>query len=181
MKKKKKKSSKKRIYEHYPLWIVFVVNILMLLVYVSGIYILFELHLFTGILFLIYVFILEFSIYKEGCIHCCYYGKRCAFGRGKIAGLFFKKGNPKIFHTKEFSWKDFIPQILLIVIPIIIGIALLISRGFDILILIATIYPVFNWFVVNQFLYGKLSCPHCKQGSICCPALKFFSDKEKKN
>jgi hypothetical protein len=37
------------------------------------------------------------------------------------------------------------------------------------------IYPVFSWFAVNPILYGKLACLHCKQGSICCPALKFFT------
>jgi hypothetical protein len=37
-----------------------------------------------------------------------------------------------------------------------------------------------SWFVVNPILYGKIACIHCKQDSICCPALNFFT-KEKGN
>lgn len=167
----------KKIYEKYPLWIVLIVNILMLLVYVAGAYIMFVLSWITGVLFIAYLIVLEFSVYREGCRHCCYYGKMCAFGKGLIARVFFNKGNPKNFR-RELKWKDFIPQILVVVIPAVVGILLMVSRGFNIWILIAIIYPVFSWFVVNPIIYGKLACPHCKQGTICCPALEFFSKKK---
>lgn len=167
----------KKIYENYPLWIVLVIILLFLLVYIAGAYIMFTLHWITGVLFIAYLVILELSVYREGCKHCFYYGKRCAFGRGIIARVFVNKGDPKKFCEKEFTFKDFVPQILVVTIPIIVGIALLISRGFNVWILIAVLYPVFNWFVVNPIIYGKLACPHCKQGTICCPALKFFSKK----
>lgn len=103
-----------------------------------------------------------------------------AFGKGVIAAKFFKKGDPKKFCERKLGFKDFIPQILVVLIPLIVGIALLVSRGFNLPILIAMIYPVFSWFVINPILYGKLACIHCKQGSICCPALNFFIKKEKK-
>ncbi len=168
----------KKIYASYPLWMVLFIDILILLVYVSGAYIMFTLSRITGILYLIYIVFLEFSFYREGCIHCCYYGKRCAFGRGFVARIFFNRGNPKKF-KREISWKDFIPQILLVLIPLMVGIALLISRGFNYWILTAIIYPIFSWFILNPIIYGKLACPHCKQGKICCPALKFFTKKQK--
>jgi len=167
---------KKRGYEKYPLWIVLIIDLLMLLVYVAGAYIMFVLSWITGVLFIAYLIILEFSFYREGCIHCYYYGKRCAFGRGFIARIFFNKGNPKGFR-REITWKDFIPQILVVAVPVIVGILLMISRGFSIVLLVAVIYPVLSWFVVNPVIYGKLACPNCKQGKICCPALKFFSKK----
>ncbi|MEA2037451.1 MAG: hypothetical protein U9O94_08120 [Nanoarchaeota archaeon] len=168
-----------KIYGSYPLWIVIIANILMLAVYAAGAYILFKLSLITGILYAVYIIILEFHYFKEGCIHCCYYGKKCAFGKGAIAVMFFKKGDPKKFCERELGFKDFIPQVLVTLIPLVVGIALLISRGFNLLILIAVIYPVLSWFAVNPILYGKLACLHCKQGSICCPALKFFTKKKK--
>ena len=151
----------------------------MLAVYVAGVFIMFKLNWITGILYVVYIFLLERSFFKEGCVHCYYYGQLYAFGKGIIAAKFFKRGNPEKFCEREFGFKDFIPQIFVVLIPLIVGIALLISRGFDILILIALIYPILSWLVVNLILYGKLACPHCQQGSICCPALKFFIKKKK--
>ena len=169
---------KPKIFENYPLWIVIPANILMLAVYVAGAYIMFRLSMITGILYVVYLILLGRAFFKEGCTCCFYYGKLCAFGKGAMAAMFFKRGDPEKFCERELGFKDFIPQILVVLIPLIVGIALLISRGFNLLILIAMIYPVFSWFVVNPILYGKLACIHCKQGSICCPAIKFFT-KEK--
>jgi hypothetical protein len=171
---------KPKIFDSYPLWIVILANILILAVYVAGAYIMFRLSLITGILYVAYLVFFELHYFKEGCSCCFYYGKLCAFGKGIVAAKFFKKGDPKKFCERKLSFKDFIPQILVVLIPLIVGIALLISRGFNLLILIAMIYPVFSWFVINPILYGKLACIHCKQGSICCPALNFFIKKEKK-
>ncbi len=170
-----------KIYDRYPLRIVALANILQLAVYVAGAYIMFKLSLITGILYVVYLLLLERSVFKEGCIHCCYYGKFCAFGKGVVAAKFFKRGDPKKFCERRLGLKDFIPQLLVVLIPLIIGVALLVSRGFDTSILIAMAYPLLSWFAINPILYGKLACLHCKQGSICCPALKFFTEKQKKN
>ncbi|MBW2990504.1 hypothetical protein KY348_02245 [Candidatus Woesearchaeota archaeon] len=169
------------LYEKYPLWMVFVFNLAMLLVYLAGAYIMFRLHLITGILYIIYLIFIEASVYREGCKYCYYYGKRCVAGKGLLAPVFVKKGNPKKFCERTLSFKDFIPQLLVVLIPFIVGIALLISRGFHVLTLIAVIYPVFSWIAVNPVIYGKLACNHCKQGNKCCPALDFFMKKGKKN
>ncbi|MCP3683475.1 MAG: hypothetical protein GY861_12380 [bacterium] len=169
---------KPQIFESYPIWMVIVINILTLSVFVAGAFIMFTLSPITGTLYLAYLIILEAHNFKEGCVNCCYYGKLCAFGKGKIAKIFLRKGDPKKFKERELTWKDFVPQVLVILIPLIVGIALLISRGFNIIILIALLYPVLSWFAMNPIIYGKLACPHCKQGSICCPALKFFAKKK---
>jgi hypothetical protein len=165
---------KSEILDNYPLWIVIFANILILAVYVAGAYIMFALSLITGFLYVAYLVLLELYYFKEGCTCCCYFGKLCAFGKGAIAAMLFKEGDPEKFCERELGFKDFIPHVLVVLIPLIVGTAILISRGFNLLILIAMIYPVFSWFAVNPFLYGKLACLHCKQGSICCPALKFF-------
>ncbi len=170
----------KTLYNNYPLGMVLIVNVLMLLVYVAGAYIMFILSWITRVLYLVYLVSLELIFYKEGCVYCCYYGKRCAFGKGAIASVFFKKGDSKKFGKRGIGWKNLIPQILVVLIPVIVGISLLVSRGFNLWILIAVIYPVLSWFVVNPIVYGKIACPHCRQGSICCPAMKFFAKKENK-
>ncbi len=172
-------NKKTKIYDNYPVWIAILANVPSLAVYTAVAYIMFKLNLITGILYVAYLFLLERSFFKEGCIHCYYYGKVCAFGKGVIAIKFFKKGKPEKFCERELGVKDFIPQLLVVLTPLIIGIALFVSRGFNIPILIAMIYPILSWFVVNPILYGKLACLHCKQGSICCPALKFFTKKQK--
>lgn len=169
---------KPKLYDKFPLWIVLLANLVMLLTLVTGLYITFTLHWTIGILYIILIALLEFSVYKEGCRYCCYYGGGCAFGKGRIAAIFFKKGDPKKFSQKEVSFKDFLPYLLPNLIPLVIGIILLISRGFNILILIATIYPVFSWLVLNPLIYGELACPHCKQCSKC-PAAQYFIKKEK--
>ncbi len=169
---------KKVLYSNYPLGIVILVNVLMLLVYVTGAYILFVLSWITGVLYLAYLIFLELNMYKGGCVYCCYYGKRCAFGKGVIASIFFKKGDPKKFGEREMGWKDMIPQLLVVLVPVIVGIALLILDGFNFWILIAVIYSALSWFVINPIVYGRIACPHCRQGS-CCPAAKFFAKKGK--
>ncbi|MBW2981716.1 hypothetical protein KY343_02440 [Candidatus Woesearchaeota archaeon] len=168
-----------KYYESYPIWSILLANVLFLLVYFFGAYIMFRLHLITGILYIVYILLMEYFVYKEACPHCYYYGKLCFSGRGKLAKLLYKKGDPKKFCEREMKFKDLIPQMLVVLVPIIVGIALLISRGFHLLTLIAVLYPVFNWFFINPILYGKLACPHCKQGKKCCPALDFFKKKKK--
>jgi len=160
-------------FEKYPIKTVFVYWLITLLSWLIGYYIVYQLNLILGILYIIYVLILEFKVYKEGCVNCCYYGKRCAFGRGVIAGKFFKKGDGKLFCIKEFKWKDFIPGILVLLIPIAIGVYFLI-KDFSYLMLVFVVYLLLIWFVFNALFYGKLACCYCKQGSICCPAKKFF-------
>ncbi len=170
---------KPEIFDQYPPWMVFLTAKLTLLVYGSGAFIMFRLNILTGYLYILYVLLLEFYLYKEACPNCCYYGKLCAFGKGKLAAIFFKKGDPKKFGKRKLTWKDFIPQILVVLIPVIVGISLLISRGFHPITLAAMLYPVFSWFVLNPIIYGKIACIHCKQGSKCCPALEFFSKAKK--
>ncbi|NAS89259.1 hypothetical protein C4E24_05915 [ANME-1 cluster archaeon AG-394-G21] len=112
---------KPKIYDNYSLWIVILANILMLAVYVAGAYIMLVLSLITGILYVAYLVPLEHYFLKEGCIHCCYFGKLCAFGKGTIAAMFFKKGDPEKFCERELGFKDLIPQVLVVLIPSIVG------------------------------------------------------------
>lgn len=170
---------KSKTYDSYPPRIIILANILILAVYVAGTYIILSLSLIAGILYIAYIVLLERRFFKEGCVYCVYYGQLCAFGKGVIAAKFFKQGDPNKFCERELGFKDFLPQILVVLIPFSLGIALLISRGFNLPILIAMLYPLLSWFVVNPILYGKLACIHCRQGSICCPALKFFTKKKK--
>ena len=112
---------KPKIYDSYPLWNVILANISMLAVYVAGAYIMLTLNLITGFLYVVYLVILELNYFKEGCTCCCYFGKLCAFGKGAVAAMFFKEGDPEKFCEREQGFKDFIPQVLVVLIPLIVG------------------------------------------------------------
>ncbi len=43
--------------------------------------------------------------------------------------------------------------------------------------LAASLWPVLVMAAGNPVIYGKLACPHCKQGRIACPACEFFMKK----
>ena len=160
-------------FEKYPLSTVFVFQLVSLLNYLVGLYLLSRINTMLAGLFVLYLIGLELSVYREGCVCCYYYGKRCMSGRGKLAALLFKKGDPKKFCAKQVNWKNLLPQVLVSLVPVLAGIFLLL-QGFTWPILLLTIFPIFLWFLGNPPIYGKLGCPHCKQGRICCPANEFF-------
>jgi hypothetical protein len=47
--------------------------------------------------------------------------------------------------------------------------------NFRIILLIATLLIIFLATTGNEYVRGKLTCRHCKQGESGCPALKLFS------
>lgn len=169
----------KESFERYPTWIVIITNLVNFSIYASGTYLLWQINPILAALFLIYLLYLEATIYKEGCACCYYYGKLCAFGRGKLAKLFLKKDNPKKFCEREIGFKEMAPQFLVSLIPLAAGIFLLL-KGFDWLILGVTAWPLVIMFLGNPIIYGKLACLHCKQSQICCPACEFFMKRAKK-
>ena len=91
----------------------------------------------------------------------------------------FKKGDPRRFCEKQVTWKNLLPQIMVTVFPLIGG-AYLLWTSFEWLILGLMLVPVIIWFLGNPLVYGKLACPHCRQGRICCPANDFFGKKVEK-
>ena len=167
-----------KTFENFPFSTIFIANSFTIAIYLIGIYFLLQFHVIYAVLYFIYIILLETYIYKEGCVSCYYYGKFCAFGRGKLAPLFFKKDDPAKFCKKEVNWLKMIPQVILVVIPIIAGIILLV-KSFSWFILILVLIPPASWFFANPIIYGKLACPYCKQGAICCPALELFNKKNK--
>lgn len=117
---------KEQSYENYPFWIVFLSNLVSIAIYFIGAFIIYQLGLIWLILYLIFIGILEFRLIKGHCVNCFYYGKICAFGKGRISSMFFKKGDANKFCKKQMTWKDMAPDFLVSAVPIIAGIILLI-------------------------------------------------------
>lgn len=145
-----------------------------LAIYGLGIYIMFQFHLIFAILYLGFILVLEFRLIKSHCTSCYYWGKICGFGKGRISAWFFKKGDISKFCPKEMTWKDMIPDLLVLAIPLIVWLILLI-RDFNLFILAFGILFIFFTSFRNGFIRGNLTCKYCKQKEIGCPAEKLFN------
>lgn len=164
-------------YENYPFSTVIVSNLISVLIWVIGAFILSLIGLPWAFLYLLFVFALEFRLVSGHCRDCYYFGKTCAFGKGRLSALLFSKGNPEKFCSITLTWKDIIPDFLVFLIPVIAGIVLLV-QGFSWTILVLVIVLLVLGFAGNAFVRGQLACRFCKQRGIGCPAEKLF-DKGK--
>jgi hypothetical protein len=163
-------------FENYPAWIVIATNALSLAIYFTGSIIVVRLGLPWLLIYLAYILVLEFRLLGKSCVHCYYYGKRCAFGKGKLSSLFFKKGE-ELFCNKKITWKELIPEMLVPFTPIIIGIILLINQ-FEWMLLLYVIFLFMLTSTGNGFVRSSLACRYCKQQEMGCPAANFFIKKD---
>lgn len=165
---------------NYPAGTVILSNLVSLAIYVLGFLILLKAGLVFALIYLLYILFFEYRLIRYHCPDCYYYGKTCGFGRGRISAWFFKKGDPSKFCAARMTWKDMIPDLLIILIPFIAGIILLIIK-FDLLLLLAMVIILFCATAGNSFVRGKLTCAYCKQGETGCPAQTLFNNKDKEN
>jgi len=160
-------------HEKYPIPIVIVSNLVSLLIYGIGAFILSQFGLIWVIGYVLFIILLEFRLLSRHCVNCYYYGKTCAFGKGWLSSLFFPKGRPEQFNQKKITWKDIVPDFLVFIIPVLAGIVLLIQE-FTWIILILIIALVLLGFLGNALVRGQLACRYCKQQEIGCPASQLF-------
>jgi hypothetical protein len=132
----------------------------------------------AAVLYLVFILAFEYRLISKHCVNCYYWGKTCGFGKGRLSSLFFKRGDPSKFCDKEMSWKDLIPDLLISLVPLIIGIVLMIIK-FDFILLFAVIILIVLTTFGNGFIRGTLTCKYCKQRELGCSADKLFN-KEKK-
>jgi hypothetical protein len=164
-------------YENYPTAIVIGSNLLSFLIYGIGAFILYKFGLIWVICYVLFILLLEFRILSRHCVDCYYYGKTCAFGKGRLSSLFFPKGQPEQFNLKKITWKDIFPDFLVFIIPVLAGIMLLIQE-FNLTVLILIVALCLLGFFGNALVRGQLACRYCKQREIGCPAEQLF-DKTK--
>jgi hypothetical protein len=163
-------------YENYPVRTIILSNLISLLIYGPAFFIMFQAGLIFSVLFLIYIFVLEYRLMKYHCTSCYYWGKTCGFGRGRISSWFFKQGNISKFCEKEIKWKDMIPDILVTLVPMITGVVLLIL-DFNFTLLFALLLLAVVATVGNGFVRGSLTCKYCRQRESGCPAYNLFNKK----
>lgn len=165
-------------YESYPLSIILISNFVTLSIYTIGAYILSRTAPVWLALYLLYIVALEIRLMKFSCVNCYYYGKLCAFGKGKVASWFFNQDDPGKFNQDKITFKHILPDFLVSVIPLVVGIALLIMN-FAWLILLLIILLIALTSAGNAFVRGSLACKHCKQRILGCPAEQLFNKNKK--
>ena len=173
-------TTKPELYENYPWSTVITYKTIMGSIFISGLFLTYLINPFLSLAFFLYLLYMEFSVYKEGCQYCYYYGKRCFSGRGLIVKHLYKKGDPKVFCARTMEFKDFLPHMVVAFVPAIAAGYLFFTQGLDLVYVGVGIWPLLVNFVGNQFIYGQMACPHCKQGAKCCPAVDYFMKKQKK-
>ncbi len=161
-------------YENFPVWIPLIAIFISIICYILGAVILLGFGIIVAFLYLVYCLGVEMLVIFRSCKHCYYYNRVCGLGKGKIASLFTKKGDPKKFTERNVSSSDLIPDFLVTVFPIVGGVILLalnfsfIRTGMIILLAILS-------FGGTAIIRGNLACKYCKQKEIGCPAQQFFS------
>jgi len=167
-----------RCHETYPSLIVVASNLVSLLIYGFGAYILYRFSLIWVIAYVLFILLLEFRLLSRHCVDCYYYGKTCAFGKGRLSSLFFPKGQTEQFNQKKITWKDIVPDFFVFIFPVLAGILLLIQE-FTWIILSLIMGLLLLGFFGNALVRGQLACRYCKQREIGCPAEKLFDTTKK--
>ncbi len=164
-------------YENYPSSIPIVSYAQTIAIYVIGALVIAGFGIWWALFYTGFCVFLEITVLLRSCVHCYYHGKVCAFGRGKICAIFFKKGDPQKFAEKDISWYHLLPDFLVIIIPLVAGIVLLIIN-FTLLVLILILAQFILFFAGAAIIRGQLACKHCKQRELGCPAAKAFFKEE---
>jgi len=165
-----------RSYENFPISLVVASVLVNVSIYALGAFILAGLGTIMMALYLLFCLGHEIHVMKMSCVDCYYYGKWCAFGKGKAAALFFKQGDPQSFPTKPMSLKDLTTDMLVVIFPLVGGIALLI-RDFSWTTAIALVLLLALSFGGNYLIRSRVACAGCKQRELGCPAEQFFSKR----
>ena len=164
-------------HENYPTWIPITSNLMSISIYLIGAFIIAGFGILWALLYIGYCVFVELMVLKRSCVQCYYYGKICAFGKGRLCSILFKQGDPKKFAEKEIKWYSLLPDFMVTIIPIVVGIIFLVLF-FNWIVLILIIVQFLLGTVGTAIVRGSLACNHCKQGELGCPAAKaFFKDK----
>ena len=165
-----------RRYEIYPTGIVLASNFISIAIYALGLLIIYNVGIVFTALYLVFILAMEFRLISMHCTNCYYWGKTCAFGKGRLSARIFKKGNTAKFCNRKITWWYMIPDMLISLVPLVIGIVLLII-SFNLILLSALLVLIVLTTFGNSFIRGSLACNHCKQKDLGCPAYELFNSK----
>ena len=160
--------------DKYPVSTIFISNFVSLTIYGIGAYIMFWVGVASLTIYLAFIFVMEIFLYTKSCKDCYYYGKLCAFGKGRIACLITKKGDPDDFAKRPVSWRSVVPDLLVTLIPMITAVVLMIV-DFHWILPIMLVLLILLTSAGNSYVRGYRACKHCRQRELGCPAEKLFN------
>jgi hypothetical protein len=161
-------------YENFPPCLVAVANALPIAIYAAGTYVMAHFGIAAAALYLLYCALMEFRVLAISCRRCYYFGKVCAFGKGKISAWIFKQRDPRPFEEKSISWKDLVPDFLTSILPLLAG-GVLLLRQFSWLTLAVLVLLLVLSSAGNAAVRGGFACKHCRQRELGCPAERLFN------
>ena len=129
------------------------------------------------VVYLASALVLEIRLLKGHCTSCYYYGKVCAFGKGRLSAVFFKRGNPERFDDKNITWRSMIPDVLVGLVPVILGIVVLV-RDFSWAVFAAVLGVLLLATMGSGAVRTSLACKYCRQRELGCPAERLFAKPE---
>jgi hypothetical protein len=168
------------IYERFPARIVLLSNLLTFSIYGIGAYLMAGLGVWSLAAYLVYCGCMEIRLLRQGCVDCCYYGKMCAFGRGRLCALLFRQGDPQQFAQRQISWSDLLPDFAVSLLPAVAAVIQLVTDfRWVTLALLAVLLVLTFW--GNAVVRGSFACRHCRQRQIGCPAERLFNKSSEKS
>jgi hypothetical protein len=160
-------------FENFPWWMVAVCNAVGLGIYAIGLCVTACLGIVWAALYAAYCLWIEWRVLSGSCRGCYYYGRRCGFGKGRICSWFFARKSAESFCARQISWWNVLPDFLVSLVPLAVGIALLVqSFSWPILLLLGLLLLLSS--AGTGFIRGQLVCKYCKQRELGCPAEQLF-------
>jgi len=80
-----------KCYENYPVWIVVISDLVSLSIYFIGGFFIYQIGFLWLMLYILSIFISEYKLVSKHCVNCNYFGKTCAFGKGRLSSLFLRE------------------------------------------------------------------------------------------
>jgi len=163
----------KRNCESFSFGVVLLSNSVAVAIYAIGACVMSGFGIAAAVVYLLYCLWAEFSVLRRSCTDCYYYGKVCAFGKGKLCSLIFRQGDPREFAERKISWWDLLPDFMVLIFPLVGGIMLSVTN-FSWLRVGALLALTALGSAGNAVIRGSFACKYCKQREIGCPAERLF-------
>lgn len=162
----------------YPLKGVILVNIIVLLWLVLGVYAIWLVVPLLAAVWAVYLLVMFlFVMRKSLCTKCRHYGERCSMGWGWYTSKVFKKGNveefPGCFGTRfaPFLWMS------VCIVPVLVLAASLVFE-FTILKVILLLVLVIIAFLFGSKISRKEACSVCRMNDLCPMGIAIMSESD---
>jgi len=96
-------------HEKYPTIVVVVSNLVSVLIYGIGAYILYKFSLIWVICYVLFILLLEYRLLSRHCVDCYYYKKTCAFLERLFEFSIFSQGSAGAVQSKKYHMERYYP------------------------------------------------------------------------